>query len=50
MNWLDYREQLGIGFSDEKKVQYFITKILNVLEDIKPDMIIQISENEYYKF
>ena len=50
MNWLDYREQLGIGFSDEKKIQYFLTKIFNVLEDMKPDMSIQISEDEYYTF
>ena len=50
MNWLDYRETLGIGFNDEKKIQYFCTKIFNVLEDIEPDMLTQINEKEYYTF
>lgn len=31
MKWLDYREKLGIGFSDERKVQYFVVKIFNFL-------------------
>ena len=50
MNWLDYREQLGIGFNDEQKTQYFLTKMFNILENIKTEMYIQISESEYYKF
>ena len=50
MNWLDYREQLSIGFNDEQKVQYFLVKIINTLKHIEPDMLIQIDEKEYYKF
>ena len=50
MNWLDYREQLGLGFSDEQKAQYFLAKIINTLEHIKQDMYVQISEEEYYTF
>lgn len=50
MDWLDYREKLGIGFNDETKVRHFFTKIFNVLEDLKPEMDLQISENEYYIF
>ena len=38
MSWLDYREQLGLGFSDEQKVQYFLAKIINTLEYIEEDM------------
>lgn len=37
MNWLDYREKLGIGFSDEKKVKYFTVKMFNFLNAIADD-------------
>lgn len=50
MDWIDYRDKLGIGFNDEKKVQYFLAKIFNVLEDIRPEMDSQISSDEYYTF
>ena len=50
MNWLDYREQLGIGFNDEQKTQHFLNKIINKLKYIKSDMMIQINEKEYYEF
>ena len=30
MDWLDYREKLGIGFNDEEKVNYFYRKMFNV--------------------
>lgn len=33
MNWLDYREKLGIDFSDEKKGDFCISLILNKLDD-----------------
>ncbi len=29
MDYLDYREQLGIGFSDDDRVKYFFTAIRN---------------------
>lgn len=31
MDWIDYREKLGIGFNDPEKFSYFITKIFNYL-------------------
>ena len=31
MDWLDYREKLGIGFDDEQKIDFFIHKIFNIL-------------------
>lgn len=34
MDWLDYREKLGIGFNDKEKVKYFYNKISNVLRDL----------------
>ena len=34
MDWLDYREKLGIGFNDKGKVKYFYNKISNVLRDL----------------
>ncbi len=50
MDWLDYREKLGIGFNDEQKVIYFFTKIFNILDDLVPDMNSQINANEYFTF
>ena len=29
MDWLDYREKLGIGLNDSRKVTHFIIKIFN---------------------
>ena len=50
MDWIDYRKKLGVGFDDEKKVRYFMTKIFNILSDIKPEMRSQINESEYFDF
>ena len=50
MDWVDYRKKLGIVFNDEKKVQYFFTKIFNILEDIRPEMSLQIEDDEYFAF
>lgn len=50
MDWLDYREKLGIGFNDDNKVKYFLTRIFNVLEEIKPSMRNQIDDKEYFSF
>lgn len=50
MDWIDYRESLGVGFNDENKIRYFMTKIFNVLEDIRPSMGSQIGNDEYYLF
>lgn len=51
MDFLDYREQLGIGFCDERKFEHFLTKIYNILaavEDSPYGAII--TENEYFSF
>lgn len=50
MDWLDYREKLGIGFKDKEKLSFFLNKILNVLEDSSDQMRSQIDENEYFRF
>lgn len=34
MDWLDYREKLRIGFSDDEKLEFFKKKIFNVLDGI----------------
>ena len=31
MDFLDYREKLGVGFYDKDKFNYFLIKIFNVL-------------------
>lgn len=38
MDYLDYREKLGIGFNDDLKFRYFKTKLFNVLYDICSDV------------
>ena len=35
MDWLDYREKLGIGFCDKDRFRYFLSKMKNELEGIK---------------
>lgn len=50
MDWLNYREKLGIGFNDADKYKHFLRKIFNVLNDIIDDHRIQIDNSEYFKF
>lgn len=50
MHWLDYREKLQIGFDDQKKFQYFVAKIFNLLENFVDYSFNQIDEIEYFKF
>ena len=50
MDWIDYREKLGIGFSDRDKVEYFMTRIFNLLEGGGDKMRLQIGEDEYSVF
>lgn len=50
MNWLDYREKLKIGFDDQKKTKYFLTKIFNILENCVESPYLQINEAEYFEF
>ena len=50
MDWIDYREKLGIGFADQEKAAYFIIKIFNILDDYPVALRTQINEDEYFKF
>ena len=50
MDWIDYRERLGIGFSDRNKVEYFMNKIFNLLDGGGDAMRLQIDEGEYFTF
>lgn len=51
MDFLDYREKLGIGFCDEEKFKYFLTRIYNVLDMIVRDYSAQtVDSEEYYSF
>ncbi len=50
MDWIDYREKLGIGFSDHDKVEYFMTRIFNLLDGGGDEMRLQIGEDEYSVF
>ena len=51
MNWIDYREKLGIGFCDERKVEYFYIKVFNILDELNRNyMYEQISDGEYFEF
>lgn len=50
MDWLDYRDVLGIGFSDYDKVRFFMTKIFNLIDDDSDSTRNQISGDEYFRF
>lgn len=61
MEWIDYREKLGISFWGEKKATFFIAQVLNSLDDFFKDRIDSkdlfdlidfdaVSETEYHSF
>lgn len=51
MDWVDYREKLGIGFCDEDKFKYFKTKMFNTLNMISKNIYSGcIDTEEYYAF
>lgn len=51
MDWLDYREKLGIGFCDAEKVSLFMVKAFNLLDGMNHDyMYEQITGTEYFDF
>lgn len=50
MDFLDYRERLGIGFADQDKASYFMVKIFNILDADSTTLRTQIDENEYFIF
>ena len=46
MDYLSYREQLGIGFNDSQKSKYFFVKVLNQLNSIDG----YVTYDEYFNF
>ena len=51
MDFLSYREQLGIGLCDNKKYQHFLTILFNFLNGIPTDRSFSgISTKEYLRF
>ena len=48
MDWLDYREKLGVGFNDKEKVKLFFKRISNTLNMLINDL--NISFHEYFRF
>ncbi len=50
MDWLDYREKLGIGFDDEEKKEFFYTNLFNLFNTIIAQGNGRMSAGEYYDF
>lgn len=51
MDFIDYKEKLGIGFCDKDKFKYFKTKIFNVLNIASKDYSSECMDSEeYYTF
>ena len=51
MDFLDYREKLGIGFCDNEKYKFFLVRIFNILGEIALDTrFCGINANEYREF
>ena len=52
MDFLDYRERLGIGFCDEEKREYFLANVYNFLDVVAHINYIEkiISSSEYLSF
>ena len=50
MDWLDYREKLKIGFSDQEKLKFFYNKIFNLLDSSEDEAAMFFGKNAYFKF
>lgn len=51
MDYLDYREQLGLGFNDEARVKYFFTSIRNCLNLLcSKEYNYHVSRSEYMEY
>ena len=50
MDWLDYREKLGIGFSDKEKVNFFTTSVINLINCLCDEGYFFVEEKEYFDF
>lgn len=50
MDWIDYRERLGIGFDDSNKANLFYTRVSNALILVAANTANFVTSEEYYKF
>lgn len=50
MDWLDYREKLGIGFDDEEKKEFFYAILFNLFDTITAQSDGHMSIGEYFTF
>lgn len=50
MDWIDYREKLGLGFCDKEKEKIFYTRVSNVLNGLIADGRVTVSCQEYARF
>ncbi len=50
MDWLDYREKLGIGFADVDKQRMFFTKTMNMLKGFCGGSRSKYTVQEYFNF
>lgn len=50
MDWIDYREKLGIGFNDDDKIKIFYARISNVLDMLITEGDGYITVTEYSRF
>ena len=50
LNWLDYREKLGIGFNDIQKASLFIKNILTVCRKLSSEYSNIVNDKEYFDF
>ena len=50
MDWLDYREKLGIGFDDKEKKEFFYAILFNLFDTITAQSDGHMSIGEYFTF
>lgn len=50
MDWIDYRERLGMGFDDSNKTNLFYTRVSNAMILITANTDNFVTPEEYYKF
>lgn len=50
MDWIDYRENLGIGFDDKEKSRLFYSRMSNILDELENDYDICVTTPEYRNF
>ena len=50
MDWIDYRERLGMGFDDNDKTKLFYTRVSNAMALITANTDNFITPEEYYSF